>query len=812
MTQRPSTTRPRLHRRSPARAVAAIAVCAVFGTLATRATAAPRVCGTRAHTPFLPFAELASGDRTNCSASATHPDPSYAEGGLYELRLVVHVIEDERGRGALSDEDIAEQVRVLNEDFRGLGNGAGFDTGFTFALASLDPEGAPTTGITRHQNDAWFADARAYWNRLAWDPERYVNVYTNDAGGFLGYSFLPADPASDPGDASDRVVVHFDYFGRNRGEPGNLGRTLTHELGHYLGLDHPFAPNPTSPETFVCEPSEPPACYTSGDLLCDTPSADSPSESCEPRESCGVATAIENFMDYTPDECMERFSPEQALRMRCTVRAFRRDLPWPAGRLSAREQARSGESANVAVELVNDSPFAQDFSVRVAEGDFEASFAEPARVDELHLEPAESAALDLAVSVAGGPSTGRVVLEASSAQNERPARLAVDLEREPPAQLAVEVPGQRLTTTEAGEARFLVSVENLGVVDEELELRLSSEWPATLVDGDARLAAFERRDFEVRVTSPDGARPSDSAVVSVEVATERDPAVVERREVTVQRARWVAARLTALETPIVVRPSTSGSFSLGLQNLGNAPEAFRLVLDVPPGVEAWPESESLGPYAPLGEAGTRPVRVRYRAGKLDVGERLRLGASVFRGDAESAVANTDVELWVVSDGNIELAPERQRARASGDQSGRFVLTLRNATEEDDVFDVAVEGESLVERAPPAEVAVAAGESVTLQVELLPRVVGATEPNRLRVASQTFPERKRTATLVLSSQGSAPDAGPPACPECDPGEGAACSCRVGAPASTGWPWLIALALACRRCSGVGRRLRSRTLRR
>ncbi len=265
-----------------------------------------------------------TADAADCSAGANNPAPEYAaSNGLYTIWVVVHVLMDSSCiDGDISDQMVQTQIDILNEDFLalpGTGGGGGSDSQIRFELAAEDPAGEPTGGITRDCNDTWFADDGDYWETLAWDPHRYLNLYTNTAGGARGYvPFLPATAGSMIGESSDRVVVNWLAFGTGGPVPAHqLGRTATHEIGHYLGLWHVFYGG--------CGIATPPDCYTTGDLICDTDPDEAASDVCPIGEtSCGgVPVPIENYMEYTDDYCMEGFSTEQGMRMRCTLLNYR---------------------------------------------------------------------------------------------------------------------------------------------------------------------------------------------------------------------------------------------------------------------------------------------------------------------------------------------------------------------------------------------------------------------------------------------------------------------------------------------------------
>src|SRR5690606_3128286 len=112
------------------------------------------------------------------------------------------------------------------------------------------------TGINRVTNDNYFNDSGNFQMALHWDTTRYLNIYTNSAGGYLGYATLASESA---GDVDDGVVLLYTAVGRNAPEGGGYaqGRTATHGVGHYLGLLHTFDGG--------CGTATAP--YTSGDLI-----------------------------------------------------------------------------------------------------------------------------------------------------------------------------------------------------------------------------------------------------------------------------------------------------------------------------------------------------------------------------------------------------------------------------------------------------------------------------------------------------------------------------------------------------------------
>lgn len=279
-------------------------------------------CGTRFPDNLLAFMP-AIATQNDCSLSTTVIKPDYDPGSLLKINVVFHVISHSDGRGNILDARIHEQIEILNQDFMaqaGSNGGAGINASIAFELATQDPLGNLTTGITRTVNDAWFEDQdeEGYKTALGWDQSRYLNIYVNSAGGYLGYAYLPQGIA---GTWVDGVTLHYNVVGLGGNSTYGLGRTATHEVGHYLGLLHPF-------EGGNCPSASKPACYSNQDFICDTNPDNSPHFSCSLNmgDCLGFIAPIENYMEYTPDACMERFTSEQINRMRCSLLNYRSDL------------------------------------------------------------------------------------------------------------------------------------------------------------------------------------------------------------------------------------------------------------------------------------------------------------------------------------------------------------------------------------------------------------------------------------------------------------------------------------------------------
>lgn len=238
---------------------------------------------------------------------------------LVTIPVVVHVVWNTTAEN-ISDAQVQSQIDVLNADFRRLNSDVSLvpsafsslaaDVNIEFCLATVDPNGNPTNGITRTQtattafgtNDQVKSSATGGVN--AWNTTQYLNMWVCDiSGGILGYAQFPGGSAS-----TDGVVVDFQYFGTvgTATAPFNKGRTATHEVGHWLNLRHIWGDDGTG--------------CTGSDLVADTPNAGGPNYGCPafPKVSCTNGPngdMFMNYMDYSDDACMYMFTNGQAARM-----------------------------------------------------------------------------------------------------------------------------------------------------------------------------------------------------------------------------------------------------------------------------------------------------------------------------------------------------------------------------------------------------------------------------------------------------------------------------------------------------------------
>ncbi|MGU3377577.1 M43 family zinc metalloprotease [Chryseobacterium sp. M5A1_1a] len=257
-------------------------------------------------------------------------------GNVIMIPVVVHVVHSGQNVGVapnIPDAQVMSQITVMNNDFRRLvgspgfnSNAVGADTEIQFVLAKVDPNGNPTNGIDRVNL------CQDYWGqkqinsivkpKTIWDPTKYMNMWSVDfaRNGLLGYAQFPSNSGLTGLNANgglantDGVVAGYSTFGSmdyNDGtflmQPGyDRGRTMTHEVGHFVGLRHIWGDA---------------AC---GDDFCaDTPTAHDANYDCNATiASCNNPAAFEmvqNYMDYTNDTCMNIYTNDQKTRIRAVM-------------------------------------------------------------------------------------------------------------------------------------------------------------------------------------------------------------------------------------------------------------------------------------------------------------------------------------------------------------------------------------------------------------------------------------------------------------------------------------------------------------
>lgn len=251
---------------------------------------------------------------------------------MYVIPVVVHIIHN-GGSNNISDTQVHDAMRIINEDYKKLNSdtsqiisefrGVVANVSLDFKLAKLTPNGECTKGITRTYSELTTSAGENVKELIKWDHTKYLNIWvvSNIESGAGGYSFYPG--AAPNNDTNAGIVVRASQFGSLGASGGGnfSSRTLTHEIGHYLGLAHTWGS--------TNDPGLPENC-SSDDGIEDTPNSIGSSGCNLSQNTCGSLDNIQNYMDYS--SCTKMFTVGQKDIMRGFLEAgfsniYRYNLP-----------------------------------------------------------------------------------------------------------------------------------------------------------------------------------------------------------------------------------------------------------------------------------------------------------------------------------------------------------------------------------------------------------------------------------------------------------------------------------------------------
>lgn len=232
------------------------------------------------------------------------------------IPVVFHIVHD-YNTSYISDEQVESALEYINWDFQKLNPDTidivsdfvdiASDLNITFRLAQLDPDGNCTKGVTRTFSNLTSVAGENVKDLVKWDPSKYLNVWIVDeiASGAGGYSYLPGSAPGNDNNAGILVInSQFGAIGTSNGS-GFSAHTLSHEIGHYLGLPHTWGGTNTPGLSTNCN---------SDDGIADTPECIGQSFNCDLEiETCGSLDNVQNFMCYAG--CPNMFTEGQGDRV-----------------------------------------------------------------------------------------------------------------------------------------------------------------------------------------------------------------------------------------------------------------------------------------------------------------------------------------------------------------------------------------------------------------------------------------------------------------------------------------------------------------